>query len=345
MARIDLTVRGAGIFGLSIAWAARQRGAQVQIVDPNGPASGSSGGIVGALAPHVPENWNAKKAFQLESLLMAGAFWAEVEAESGVRSGYARSGRIQPITDAQSLQLAQQRTQTAKELWAEKATWQITEQAPAKWAPVSATGCYIHDTLSGVIHPRKACASLVAALQSRGVIIEAEAPIKAPTLLATGVAGLKEMSEQHNRSVGSGVKGQAALLRYDAQGLPQIFGNGLHIVPHADGTVAVGSTSERLFDVPDQTDEKLDALVSDARTLVPALIDAPLIERWAAARPRARSRAPMLGALPHKPNHYVANGGFKIGFGMAPKIAEVMVDLILEGRDNIPAGFRVEDNL
>jgi glycine/D-amino acid oxidase-like deaminating enzyme len=41
----------------------------------------------------------------------------------------------------------------------------------------------------------------------------------------------------------------------------------------------------------------------------------------------------------------VANGGFKIGFGMAPKVAEVMADLVLDGRDGIPEGFRVGDCL
>jgi len=41
----------------------------------------------------------------------------------------------------------------------------------------------------------------------------------------------------------------------------------------------------------------------------------------------------------------IANGGFKIGFGMAPKVGEVMADLILEGGDSIPQGFRVADNL
>jgi glycine/D-amino acid oxidase-like deaminating enzyme len=53
----------------------------------------------------------------------------------------------------------------------------------------------------------------------------------------------------------------------------------------------------------------------------------------------------MLGAWPGRPGHFVANGGFKIGFGMAPKMAEVMVDLVLDGRDAIPAGFRVEASL
>ena len=69
-------MRGAGIFGLSVAWACLKRGARVRVVDPGGPGTGSSGGLVGALAPHVPENWNPKKAFQLDSLLMADGFWA-----------------------------------------------------------------------------------------------------------------------------------------------------------------------------------------------------------------------------------------------------------------------------
>ena len=71
MAMAEITIYGAGIFGLSIAWSCQSRGARVQVIDPSGPGAGASGGIVGALAPHVPENWNDKKAFQLDSLLMA----------------------------------------------------------------------------------------------------------------------------------------------------------------------------------------------------------------------------------------------------------------------------------
>ena len=53
LAMVDVTMRGAGIFGLSIAWECLQRGASVQVIDPYGVASGASGGLVGALAPHV----------------------------------------------------------------------------------------------------------------------------------------------------------------------------------------------------------------------------------------------------------------------------------------------------
>ncbi|MEO9863790.1 FAD-dependent oxidoreductase, partial [Yoonia sp.] len=78
MAIADVTIMGAGVFGLSVGYACAVRGAAVQIIDPNGVAAGASGGLVGALAPHVPENWNSKKAFQFESLMMAEAFWTEV---------------------------------------------------------------------------------------------------------------------------------------------------------------------------------------------------------------------------------------------------------------------------
>lgn len=342
---VEITVRGAGIFGLSVAWACVQRGAAVQVVDPYGPAAGSSGGVVGALAPHVPENWNAKKAFQLDSLLMAEGFWREVEAAGGGRAGYARSGRLQPIADDAALALAKGRCDTARALWADHATWSVVPADDAPWQPPSPTGMLIRDTLSALIHPRKACDALVRALAARGVSVVPDAPERGKTLWATGVAGLEEMTAGHHRSMGNGVKGQAALLQFDAAGDAQIFGGGVHIIPHLDGTVGVGSTSEREYDKADTTDAGLDDVIAKARAAVPALKDAPVIARWAGVRPRARSRAPMLGAWPDRPDHFVANGGFKIGFGMATKVATVMADLMLEGRDEIPDGFRVADNL
>ena len=45
MAMAEITIRGAGIFGLSIAWVLARRGLRVQVIDPFGPASGASGGV------------------------------------------------------------------------------------------------------------------------------------------------------------------------------------------------------------------------------------------------------------------------------------------------------------
>ncbi|MEX0276262.1 MAG: NAD(P)/FAD-dependent oxidoreductase [Ruegeria sp.] len=340
---VDVTVRGAGIFGLSIAWTCARRGARVQVVDPFGAGSGSSGGLVGALAPHVPENWNVKKAFQFESLIMAGPFWREVEATGGVSSGYDRLGRIQPIADARTLDLARERESSAETLWQGRAEWRVRAvQDVGAWCPPSPTGFVIHDTLSARMHPRRACAALVAALGVMGVEIVAEAPDAGRVVHATGVAGLKELNEAFGKTIGNGVKGQAALLRFDGRDAPQLFADAIHIVPHADGTLAIGSTSERDYDDANRTDTQLDDVIERAMRAVPVLHGAEVIERWAGVRPRSKSRAPMLGAHPLHAGHFIANGGFKTGFGMAPKIADVMADLILEGRDTIPPEFRPE---
>jgi glycine/D-amino acid oxidase-like deaminating enzyme len=205
----------------------------------------------------------------------------------------------------------------------------------------------IHDTLSARMHPRQAGAALAAALRTRGaeVVIGGRAEPGGAVVWATGWQGLADLSAALGRTVGAGVKGQSLTLAHDARDLPQLFVDGLHIVAHQDGTVAIGSTSERYFDDPVGTDAQLDALHARAIAAVPALAAAPVLDRWAGVRPRAVTRAPMLGPWPGRDGHYVANGGFKIGFGVAPRVAEAMADLVLDGRDTIPPGFRVEASL
>ena len=346
MAMVDVTIRGAGIFGLSIAWECLCRGARVRVADPHGVGAGASGGLVGALAPHVPENWNDKKAFQLDSLLAAAGFWSAVEAAGGMSAGYARTGRLQPLQDARALELARAREETAATLWQDRARWRVVRaDQKAEWQPVSPTGWLVHDTLTARMQPRAAIGALAAAIRAKGGEIVEQADDSGAVIWAAGVWDLERISAARGGVVGNGVKGQAALFDHDMQSEPQVFADGVHVVPHADGTVAVGSTSERDYETPDGTDERLETVLERARAAVPALRQAQVIGRWAGLRPRARSRAPMLGQHPICPGQFIANGGFKIGFGMAPGVAKTMADLVLDGRDTIPDGFRPETSL
>ena len=148
--------------GLTLAWHCLNLGASVRVIDPNGIATGASGGIVGALAPHVPENWNTKKQFQLESLLYSQKFWRSVDSVSGLNSGYRRNGRLQPLMNETSVALAQKRKESADNLWKNFATWEIIDNSK-DWKLTSPTGLWIFDTLSAIIHPRLACLSLAQA--------------------------------------------------------------------------------------------------------------------------------------------------------------------------------------
>ncbi|MFM7335805.1 MAG: NAD(P)/FAD-dependent oxidoreductase, partial [Tabrizicola sp.] len=277
MASVDVTVRGAGIFGLSIAWACLQRGARVRVIETAHPGAGSSGGLVGALSPHVPEAWNAKKAFQLDSLLMAADWWAKVEAASSLPSGYARHGRLQPLPDDRAVEAARRREAEAATLWQGRAVWQVIPATGAEWEPVTPTGWLVHDTLSARLSPRMAIDSLVAGLTAQGAeLILGEAEDTGAVIHATGIAGLADLSKAFATPLGSGVKGQALSLSYDARDQPQLFVDGLHIVPHADGTVAIGSTSETTWTY-DAPDAQLDALHANAIAAVPALAAAEII--------------------------------------------------------------------
>lgn len=350
MGKAEITIYGAGAFGLSCGYEAAKRGAKVRVIDPHGVGAGSSGGVVGALAPHTPERWNDKKEFQFQSLIMARTHWPDVEALGGVSSGYGRTGRVQAVQNERQLELAHQRATDAEQLWQGHAEWSVYDREAAiarfgAWLPESPTGFWIFDTLSARLNPARACASLAAAIVALGGEIVRDADEQGAVIHASGWHGLRALNAAFGREVGGGVKGQAILLDFDMRDAPQIYAQSLHIIPHKDGTTAIGSTSEREFDHPDDTDELADDLLARAIVAMPQLAHAPEITRWAGVRPRAKSRAPMLGAWPDRAGHFIANGGFKIGFGMAPLAARVLVDVILEDRDEIPEAFRVDASL
>lgn len=169
MATVDVTVFGGGAFGLAVAYACAARGARVRLVEKRRIGAGSSGGLVGALAPHVPENWNEKKAFQLDSLLMGAEWWARVAEVSGRDPGYARLGRLQPLADVRAVDLAHARAEGARALWRGQAEWRVVSAGDhAGWAPPSPSGWLVWDTLSARMSPRAAGAALAAALPALG---------------------------------------------------------------------------------------------------------------------------------------------------------------------------------
>ena len=349
----EIEILGAGVFGLAIAYACLRKGARVRVLEKRRVAAGSSGGVVGALAPHTPDNWNEKKQFQFDSLIAAQDFWSDVDALSGVRSGYGRNGRLMAIADDRQLELARARVESARQNWKGLAEWQVIPVSEAgPFAPVSPTGYVVHETLSARMSPRGACTSLAGAVRALGgEIVEGTTRDMTrgrgadATILCTGYEGLEELSRELGAPIGKGIKGQGLLLAHDAHDMPQLFADGRHIIPHANATVAIGSTTENEWDDPTAVDEQIDAIHEHAVEICPVLHGAKVLQRWAGVRPRGRRRAPILDRHPLRENVYIANGGFKIGFGVAVKVAQVMADLVIDGKADIPASFTLAANM
>ncbi len=362
--RTDVLVIGAGIFGLWTALRAREAGHDVLLVEAGpAPGHGASGGVVGALAPHMPERWNAKKQFQLEALLALGPALAEVERSSGRPTGHGRIGRLVPLGSEAARMRAAERMAEAAERWGGSARMEILPgDAYPRW--VTAEGApfgLVHDTLTGRLDPAATCAALAAAFEAAGGRLEVDcavsavAPGRAETaagpvaaeriVVAAGVAGFDLLAPTVGERAGRGEKGQALLLDMEAPELPLLYADGLYIIPHATGGVAVGATSERDYDDPRSTDAQLDAVLARALSVCPRLGVGRVAARWAGERPRANGRDPMVGAVPGAPGVFAALGGFKIGFGLGEKIGSMLAREIGGEDVDWPESFRVEAHL
>lgn len=341
----DALIVGAGAFGLWTARACHARGLRVEICDAGrvGAAEGASGGPVGALAPHRPWPWTALKALQFEAIRDLPDRLAALEAETGRATGGARLGRAAPLASAEARARAEQRLPEAALRWPGFRQW--IEDAPAG---LVAPHGVLRDDLTARLAPRPTAEALRAVLPPQAIrdgdpLLDASDPRRpvlasgprpaGATVLAAGVAirGLLSMPTLEPEH------GQAARLgAVPPSGTPLIQAPGLWIVPQRDH-VAIGSTSERGREDL-ETDAGLDALIAGARALLPALAEAPVLERWAGLRPRLASRGPLGGEL--APGLLVATGGFKIGLALAPAVGEAIAAVLCGEPNPLAPDFR-----
>ena len=354
---LDVIVVGAGVWGLSCAYACAKRGQSVAVFEAGTIGRGASGGIVGAMAPHAPDSWNDKKQFQFEALDSAQDFWAEVDAASNLQSGYGRIGRLIPITTERDRELAEERRELAKTVFLGKYKWNVLENHPMLPSEATAFGV-VHDEISARIYPAKAVASLAKACQKLGVEIVDHRRVTSldnhmvygawggarasAIIIAGGTEGFALLDDHLGCTTGVGVKGQAALLECDMGDVPQIYANGVYIIPHIGGVTTVGATSEKTWGQPYEIDEKLDVILGKAYDLIPALKNAEVIQRWAGLRPKSRRRHPMLGPVPQIGGVFSAMGAYTIGFGIAHKVGEVLADFAGGGTYDLPRNFTVD---
>jgi glycine/D-amino acid oxidase-like deaminating enzyme len=372
-ARPDILVVGAGVVGLWCALKAKQRGLSVVVAERGRIGHCASGGFLGALMPHRATNWTDMKAFQLEALLSLETEVGRLENLTGVTCGYRRAGRLMPVMNEARLKEHRSWQAAAGQMWpkaspsGQPVSWRILEEPPdPAWvAPGGTAVAYSFDTLSARINPRALTRMLCTALRPDVPIVEG-CPVDPVTssgtvtmkdgsrlspgavIIACGVDTFGLLEPAVGCRLGWGVKGEAVLLRparSTSPDMPVAYHQGTYIVPHCDGLVAVGSTSETDYENAEATKANAQRLVADAAALYPALRGAAEVERWAGIRPRAAGRRPMVGVLPDAERTIVATGGFKITLGIGHRMAEAAVSFAVGENPPLPGGFDVESHL
>ncbi|MFL5896963.1 MAG: FAD-dependent oxidoreductase [Solirubrobacterales bacterium] len=97
----DVVIVGGGVIGLSCAWRAAQRGAQVVVLDRGEPGSGATGVAAGMLAPVGELSFGEPRLLELTlaAAQLYPDFVAELEAASGLGTGYERLGAVHVALD------------------------------------------------------------------------------------------------------------------------------------------------------------------------------------------------------------------------------------------------------
>lgn len=364
----DVLVVGAGVLGLWVARHAALAGAKVIICEKRKVGAGASGGFLGALMPHMPDGgWQPKKQMQYEALCDLPEVVASLENDTGGDCGFRRCGRLVPMTHHKMPENADRRVSGAAQFWLDDDGKQafvyenigVSDVKDDGWMALDiASFGATYDDFSARINPRGYLAALKAFAEENCRLIEGAEIVELNpgekfvtlansskihaerTVVTSGYEAypmlqplMGEMNE--GKSIGKGVKGQAVLVQFDHDDtMPIVYHDRSYVVPHKGNIIAIGSTSLSNWsgDASEFDEDDMD-FYKVAMALVPALVDAPIIGKWAGVRPRntlnGRGTDPFYEAVPGADGLYAVIGGFKITLGVGHEITRRLVASML----------------
>nr|MDP9453305.1 glycine oxidase ThiO [Actinomycetota bacterium] len=354
MGAMRVVVVGAGVVGLSIAWRAAGGGMDVVVVDP-APERGASRVAAGMLAPVTEVHYGeeALLALNLDSNRRYPGFVAELEACTGMSTGYRASGTLSVARDADDLAALDDLVRYQRGLGLE--VERLGRRELRRLEPALAPGVRGGALVAGdhQVDPRRLVAALGEACRGRGVAllaVRASAVRSGAVTVEGGEIGATVEGDAVVVAAGcwSGrldgfapeaippvrpVKGQ--ILRLRGRATPplatrNIRGLDAYLVFREDGEVVVGATvEERGYDTG-VTAGAVHDLLHAAVELVPEVGELALVETAAGLRPGTPDNAPLLGPT-HLDGVVLATGHHRNGVLLAPATAAAVVELLATG--------------
>ncbi|WP_369356321.1 glycine oxidase ThiO [Streptomyces sp. cg2] len=360
----DVLVVGGGIIGLVTAWRAAGRGLRVAVADP-APGGGAAQVAAGMLAAVTELHYGEETllGLNLASAQRYPEFTRELEAASGQRIGYRRSGTLQVALDADDRAHLRE-LHTLQVRCGLDSQW-LTGRECRRLEPMLAPGVRGGLRVDGdhQVDPRRLAGALLAACERTGVVFHRTRAERLTT--AGGRASGVELADGTRLSAGqvvlaggslSGrlegvpeavrppvrpVKGQVLRLRLPdpPPGGPPFLsrtvravvrGNPVYLVPRESGELVLGATTEELGWDTTVTAGGVYELLRDAHELVPGLTELPLTESLAGLRPGSPDNAPLLGPTA-LPGLHLATGHFRNGVLLTPVTGDVMAELLSTG--------------
>lgn len=348
----DVAVVGGGAIGLSCAWRAAQRGLGVTVVDP-APGSGASHVAAGMLCPVTEVHYGEEPllGLALESARRWPAFAAEIEAASGVGTGYRTDGTLAVAFDDDDLRALEEllRFQQSLGLAVERLRSRDCRALEPQLSPRVRGGLLVSGDHQ--VDNRRLVSALLEACRRSGVTFEARSverleDVRADRVVLAAGSWSAALDDVPVRPV----KGQILRLRFDPSDPPLTRnvrgiaeGRSVYLVPRGDGELVVGATvEEQGFDTA-VTAGAVHDLLRAATDLVPGVAELELVETIAGLRPGTPDNAPVIGVSPRHPRVVYATGHYRNGILLTPVTAEAVASMLAgEGVPAVVAPFGVE---
>lgn len=344
-----VTVIGAGIVGLTTAWALSEAGMAVRLLDrmaPGREASWAGGGILCPLHP-----WRYPDAVQALAWRAAAAYpelAGRLAERTGIDPEWTRSGLLildgdpaaarpwsrrwnQPIELVSPGEVAAREPALAP---TERPAVRLPQAAQVRnprllqalSSALRARGVTIREHCA--VHGLRVAAGRVIALETDEGLVSTDGPV----VVATGAWSGDLLAPLGASVPVAPVKGQMLLF----EATPGLIGHVVlkgdrYAIARRDGRVLFGSTVESAgFDK--QPDPAIGQQLREAAlALIPALAEAHLAAHWAGLRPGSPDGIPIIGRHPQITNLWLNAGHYRNGVLLAPASAELLADL-LQGR-------------
>ena len=314
---VDFTILGGGVAGLSMASELTARGAAVQVVDPAGAPGdhACSWWAGGMLAPEC-EGALAEPAVVRHG--RAAADWWAARGADVIRQGtlVVALGR-----DTSELRTFARRVPLAEPIDAAGiATLEPDLEGRFR------QGLYLPSEAH--LDPRATLAQLHSKLSETGTVVQAEAAPEGLLIDCRGLSAREDLDDLR------GVKGEMLVvhspdvtLRRPVRLLHPRFP--LYIVPRGDGNFMLGATQIESGERTRATVRSVMELLNAAYALHPAFGEAEIVEIGVDARPAFPDNQPRIRQTAER---VFANGLFRHGFLLAPALARMTADLLLDGK-------------
>jgi len=344
--------------GCAVALRLAQRGLRVTVIERGIPGAEASSAAAGILGPQMEaEGPGPLLDLGLRSRALYPALASELHDATGIDVGYSKSGVLAvALTDEDQAELGARRTwQIARGLRVEMLTGAAARELEPALAPeVRGALRFVDEAQVSARELARAFSQAAAAagavfLQGRyvrrvvvsggaatGVELDGEVLPAGVVVVAAGSwsalvegGGIAAQVVRPARGQMVSIETRPPLFRH----VVSLHGRG-YLVPRRDGTVLAGSTVEMAGFRKEVTVGGLAQILGLARTLVPALGEAPVTSTWSNFRPYTEDHLPVLGTTPVR-GLVLATGHFRNGILLAPITAEAIAELVATGRSAV----------